>query len=189
MIDTFHSSVLHGILHALGPADNVRLASCSKSLYKSIMVSSCRATLIPILRERLKASCWSLLQAGYCVEVSNTPVSYISRSLCNPRIKFYFYQSWKEIFVDDKKTFGKVFDQYIIDAHARLQRSNLFHRPTIRVKKIEKHFARCAEQLLRVATDSTLRMCWDHIATTSKIDFSTRLSYGIQSTNVNPALL
>lgn len=159
MIDTLHTSVLQRVLCALGPVDIVRLASCSKSLKQSIKFSACRAILIPILRERLKDACWSLLQAGYCIHVSNTLASYISSA--NSIITFTYrdqlyncdYLSFKEFVVNNRKMFGEVFDYYIIHPNARLQRSNQGNRPTIRVKNIEKHFARCAEQLWRVATD------------------------------------
>lgn len=168
MIDMLHSSVLHGVLCALGPADIVRLASCSKSLNRSIMISACRATLVPILRERLKEACWSLLQAGYCVQVSNTLASYISSAnsmitfnytdqmlqecdyfiMNAPETTMYRFQALlRKIVVNDTKTFGEVFDRYIIHANARLQRARQGNRPAIRAKKIEKHFARCAAQL------------------------------------------
>jgi hypothetical protein len=158
MIDTLHSSVLHGVLGELAPADSVRLASCSKYLYQSIMISASHATLIPILRERLKEACWSLLQAGYCVEVRNTLAYHISSA--KSMITFTYYEDldrgyYREIIVNnnDRKTFGEVFDRYIIHANARLQRCKRGNIYTIiRVKKIEKHFARCTEQLSRVAT-------------------------------------
>jgi len=169
MIDTLQYSVLHGVLCALGPADSVRLASCSKSLNHSIMSLASRETLIPILRERLKEACWSLLQAGYCVGVTNTLASSISSAnsmitftytdkmlhecdyfvMGAPETTMYRFQALiRETVVNNMKMFGEVFDRYIIHTNARLQRKG--NRPTIRAKKIEKHFARCAEQLSRV---------------------------------------
>ena len=167
MIDTLHTSVLHGVLCALGPVDCVRLASCSKYFHQTVMRSACYATSLPILRERLKDACWSLLQAGYCIEISNTLASFISSAKskitftckeqheCNCYIikahettpTFYFEGLSREIEidVDDKKMFSEVFDRYIIHTNARLQRSKRDNHPTVRNKKLEKHFARCAE--------------------------------------------
>jgi hypothetical protein len=170
MIETLHPSVLHGILCELLPVALVRLAACSKSLNQHI-ISACPLTIV---RERLKYACWSLLQAGYCVHVRNTLASYIScanQSITftynqqmlhfddikngqgdnklatalrvHERILSHHHHTL-QIHVDDIKTFGEVFDRYIIHAKARLQRSK---RPTIRNREIETHFARCAERL------------------------------------------
>ena len=160
MIETLHPSVLHGILCALPAACSVRFAACSKSLFQSIMISACHTTRIPIVRERMKDACWSLLHAGYSVQVRNTLVNNIS--CANGVVTFTYnpdrlhigdditdahalYQRIKcrQVHVNDIKTFGKVFDRCIIHAHARLQRSS---RPAIRMRRLEKHFASCAEQ-------------------------------------------
>ena len=178
MIETLHPSVLHCILCALPAASSVRFAACSKSLFQNIMISACHATRIPIVRERMKDACWSLLHAGYCVQVRNTLASNISCAnqsrgvtfTCNPEMLHIgdditdahaLYQRVKchQIHVDDIKTFGEVFDRYIIHANARLQRST---RPAIRTIKIEKHFASCAEQLYRSQQPAHSALDKDH---------------------------
>ncbi len=156
MIDTVHYSILQVILPELGPADCVRLASCSKSLYESIMISACHATLIPILRERLKDACWSLLQAGYTINVKNTLARWISRDYKETLQMHYaddVCMSYNfAVAVNDRKTFSDAFDKYIIHPDARLQRSST---TGVRIKRLEKHFARCSEQLQQVATAGT----------------------------------
>lgn len=158
MIDTLHPSVLHGVLCALGPTDSIRLASCSKSLNQSIKSSTCHTTLIPILRERLKDACWSLLQARYSISVQNTLAHHISRDYTSSSTFRLCYSDkdkdivFQDAIFNDRETFSVVFDRYI-HANARLQRSSMIgNNPKVRVKKIEKHFARCCEELSRVAT-------------------------------------
>ena len=163
MIETMHPSVLHGILGALPAASSVRLAACAKSLHHNIMTSPCQTTLIPILRERLKDACWSLLCAGYEVNVRNTLACCILQSYTkpgtfqmlhfgDPTVAYPYDPSipycrrnhmallWVEF--NDIKTFRELFDMYIIHSNARLQRSRC---KSVRNKKLEKHFARCAE--------------------------------------------
>lgn len=157
------SSVLHVVLLSLAPSDVVRFASCSKSLYHDILVSACHRTLLPIMRERLKYACWSLLQAGYCIQISNTFASYISSANSVITLTYtsqMFYEKYssthglealnalyhhltRQIHIYDFQTFSNVFDMYIVHFNARFQRAG---RPPFRVKRIEKHFARCAEQ-------------------------------------------
>jgi hypothetical protein len=168
MIETIPHSALQCILSKLSAEDTVRLASCSKSLFQNIMTER-GCCMIPIMRERLKYACWSLLQAGYCIQIRNTYASYIEcqnqyrgmRFTYNPEILDFskdisdahdgFLERLKRhhdlttrIHIDSIHTFGKLFDMYIIHPNARLQRTKC---PAIRTRKIERHFALCARQL------------------------------------------
>ena len=145
-------------LCALSAADRVRLAACSSVLHQNIFGSACHNVIEPILRERLKAACWSLLHAGYCVNVSDTlansiscddgyiRITYWSDRMCLMQIGDDIMEtnspSHLQIHQNDKKTFGEAFDKYIVHANARLQRSK---RPAIRMRTVERHFARCAD--------------------------------------------
>ena len=114
-------------------------------------------------RQHLKNVCWSLLHAGYCIRVRNTMATYISCEnpitfTCNEnntgdenitdqqstleRIKTH---QDKTMYIHAKnfKAFNQIFDKYISHTSARFQRCK---SPAIRDKKLEKMFARCAEQ-------------------------------------------
>ena len=178
-IDTLHPSLMHNILCALPATDRVRLAACSKALRQQIMYSACPTTRIPIMRERLKDACWSLIQAGYCVHVRNALASHISSA--NPSITFQYNQhefqynehaeggaefikrieryldDMEQTSVSDIRTFGLYFDKLVLNSpKARLTRSK---RPILSNKGIEKHFAQCAEAL--------------HHVTNTRADYST----------------
>lgn len=173
MIETLHPSVLDGILYELPPADSVRLATCAKSLHRHIMFAASLKAKIPILRERLKVACWSLVHAGYCVHIRNTLASYISCANLSMAVTYNeqmlhlgditdghaaleriecHHRATVQILVDDIKTFGEVFDRFIIHANARLQRSK---RPENPNREIERRFARCAEQLHSLSDPAT----------------------------------
>ena len=108
-------------------------------------------------RQHLKNVCWSLLHAGYCVRVRNTMATYIS---CENPITFTCNENTTEqqsimesiethqdktmyIHAKNFKAFNQIFDKYIVHSNARFQRCK---SPAIRDKKLEKLFARCAEQ-------------------------------------------
>lgn len=143
MLDTtLHPSVLQCIFRTLPAACIVRIATCSKSLHRCVTTN--RALVVPILRERLKLACWSLVTAGYCVNVRNALASYIS---CQPLVTVTYndIERTVRVRVTNFRAFGEVLDKYVLThADAILQRAK---SPAIRQRQIEKHFARCAEQL------------------------------------------
>ena len=174
MIESLHPSVLHVILCALPAASNVRLATCSQYLCRTVMHSKCRAIRLPILRERLKDACWSIVRAGYDVNVRDTLASCISGGNIrgNPCVTFTYnhvlhagddtispyasdvYPRYKrrhhdpvvQSTVSDVKTFGEVFDMCIVHAKARLKWEYSPNIRNNRNKTIDKHFVRCEEQ-------------------------------------------
>jgi hypothetical protein len=179
-IDTLHQSLMHSILCALPATDSVRLAACSKALRQQIMCSACPTTRIPIMRERLKDACWSLINAGYCVHVRNALASHISSA--NPSITFKYNQhqfqtnncmggpefielierylnDMEQTSVNDIRTFGLYFDKLVLNSpNARLTRSK---RPILSNKGIEKHFAQCAEALHHVTNIAACYSQWN----------------------------